>query len=87
MSEENELAAVEAEKETPKIRYGEIIEVNARFGGASTASIAVGLDVWYWSLLDFFGADDQNQYIFKRLKSDIRQIRHLTDIYINDFNL
>ncbi len=59
-----------------------IIELNARFGGASTASIHVGLDSLYWSLLE--GSDaDVSQHPFIRSKTDIRQIRTATDIHIH----
>lgn len=56
-----------------------IIECNPRFGGASTASIAVGLDSLYWSMQEALGvnlADDP----FVRLP-DITQIRAPQDIY------
>ncbi len=59
-----------------------IIECNSRFGGASTASIAAGLDIFYWSLLESAGID-LSDYPFDRISSEIRQVRIPTDIYIN----
>jgi predicted ATP-grasp superfamily ATP-dependent carboligase/RimJ/RimL family protein N-acetyltransferase len=59
-----------------------IIECNSRFGGASTASIEVGLDSFYWSLLESAGVD-LNDYQFERKASETRQIRVPSDIYIN----
>lgn len=57
-----------------------LIELNARFGGASTASIKAGLDSLYWSLLEAQG-DDISQYPFVRMTSEVRQIRVPSDIY------
>lgn len=59
-----------------------VIECNARFGGASTASIAAGLDVFYWSLLEGCGVD-LSDYPFDRLPGDLRQIRLPGDIHIH----
>lgn len=56
-----------------------IIEVNARFGGASTASIAVGLDMWYWLLLEVDGAD-LSRHPFRR-GPDVTQIRVPADLH------
>ncbi|MBM5800117.1 MAG: NAD-dependent epimerase/dehydratase family protein [Cyanobacteria bacterium K_DeepCast_35m_m2_023] len=58
-----------------------IIECNARFGGASTASIAVGLDSLRWSLLEAAGAriDD---YPFMRTDTEVRQVRLPADTYL-----
>lgn len=62
-----------------------IIECNTRFGGASTASIRVGLDIFYWSLLEAFGCDLKDES-FDRMASEIRQIRISSDIYIDGNN-
>lgn len=62
-----------------------IIELNARFGGASTASIQVGLDSLYWNLLEASGADVA-QYEFSR-STDIRQVRIANDIHIHGSDL
>lgn len=63
-----------------------IIECNARFGGASTAGIAAGVDSLFWSLLEVYGIDVSN-YPFIRTKSELRQVRVATDIYIYDPDL
>jgi carbamoyl-phosphate synthase large subunit len=57
-----------------------IIECNARFGGASTASIAAGLDPFYWSLLEAQGTD-VSAYPFCRIPNEVRQVRVPADIY------
>lgn len=60
-----------------------IIELNARFGGASTASIAAGLDIWYWSLLEM--ADQNLESVpFLRSEKEVRQIRVPQDLVIHD---
>jgi carbamoyl-phosphate synthase large subunit len=63
----------------------QVIECNPRFGGASTASIAVGLDTIYWSLAETLGHSMPNH--FQRAPSEIRQVRMPTDrlIYGSDF--
>ena len=58
------------------------IECNSRFGGASTASIAVGLDSLYWSFLDSCGVDIST-HIFMRSSNDTTQIRVQRDIHTN----
>ena len=63
-----------------------IIECNSRFGGASTLSIAAGLDIFYWSLLESYGVDI-NVYPFARLPNEVRQIRVPSDIYIHGHHL
>lgn len=55
-----------------------VIECNPRFGGASTASIAVGLDSFYWFLLESHGEPLQ-MYPFRRLKTNLRQVRYPMD--------
>lgn len=55
-----------------------IIECNPRFGGASTASVAVGLDCFYWFLLEAMGQSIE-EYPFMRRQSEIRQIRYPSD--------
>lgn len=59
----------------------QIIECNARFGGASTASIAVGLDSLYWSLLQSEG-ESIDHYPFFRSVGDVQQIRVPSDIHV-----
>jgi RimJ/RimL family protein N-acetyltransferase/predicted ATP-grasp superfamily ATP-dependent carboligase len=63
-----------------------IIELNARFGGASTASIAAGLDIWYWTLLELKG-QDLELVPFKRSDVEVRQIRVPRDIVLYDFDI
>ncbi len=60
----------------------QVLECNARFGGASTAGIAAGLDPFYWSLLEISG-HDVTQYPFNQTRAEIRQIRVSADIYRN----
>jgi carbamoyl-phosphate synthase large subunit len=55
-----------------------VIECNPRFGGASTASIAVGLDSFFWFFIERLGIRLQD-YPFLRQQGEIRQIRYLTD--------
>jgi carbamoyl-phosphate synthase large subunit len=55
-----------------------LIECNPRFGGASTASIAAGLDTFYWFLLECEG-ESLDHYPFNRIKNEIRQVRHAID--------
>jgi carbamoyl-phosphate synthase large subunit len=60
-----------------------IIELNARFGGASTASIAAGLDSWFWTLGEADGRNLDNEP-FQRIDGEVRQIRVPSDLYIHD---
>ena len=57
-----------------------VIECNTRFGGASTASITAGLDVFHWSMLESVGADVE-AIPFDRIPGEIRQVRVPTDMY------
>lgn len=59
----------------------QIIECNARFGGASTAAVAVGLDSLYWSLLEALGRST-NALTFARCPREVRQVRMPTDLHI-----
>ncbi|TQV82077.1 NAD-dependent epimerase/dehydratase family protein [Denitrobaculum tricleocarpae] len=61
----------------------EIIEINARFGGASTTSLAVGLDIFYWSITTAFGMAE-GQIDFLRSDHEVRQIRLPSDTLIYD---
>jgi len=63
-----------------------IIECNTRFGGASTASIAAGLDIFYWSLLEAAG-DDLSLYPFERVAGEVKQVRLPADIHVHDSGL
>jgi carbamoyl-phosphate synthase large subunit len=55
-----------------------IIECNSRFGGASTLSIAAGLDIFYWALLEA-GDVDISEYSFYPAVQRLRQIRYKKD--------
>lgn len=63
-----------------------VIECNPRFGGASTASLAVGLDSFFWFFLECSGECLQN-YPFIRSQGDIRQIRYMTDRILHGYCL
>jgi carbamoyl-phosphate synthase large subunit len=63
----------------------QIIECNPRFGGASTASIAVGLDSLYWCLVD--RASQTQTLLFQRSPNEICQVRLSTDRIYNAANL
>lgn len=58
-----------------------VIECNPRFGGASTAAIAAGLDIFYWTLLEAAGGDVDG-LSFDRVPGEIRQIRVPSDIHV-----
>jgi carbamoyl-phosphate synthase large subunit len=55
-----------------------ILECNPRFGGASTASEAAGLESFYWFFLESMG-ESLEHYPFDRAKSELRQIRYPAD--------
>jgi carbamoyl-phosphate synthase large subunit len=63
-----------------------VIECNARFGGASTAGIAVGVDSLYWALLESKGIP-LNDYPFCRSSNEVRQVRIKSDSYVIDSGL
>ena len=56
-----------------------IIECNPRFGGASTLSIACGLDSFYWAILEAIGTD-LNEYPIYRTNNKLKQIRYKKDL-------
>lgn len=55
-----------------------IIECNSRFGGASTLSLAAGLNSFYWFLLESIGQDLAG-YPFVRSQKELTMIRHPED--------
>jgi phosphoribosylamine-glycine ligase len=57
----------------------EIIECNSRFGGASTLSIAYGLDSFYWAILEALHIDLINN-IFIKNKKNLTQVRIKQDL-------
>jgi carbamoyl-phosphate synthase large subunit len=59
-----------------------VIEVNARFGGASTAAIAAGLDSLYWSLSEL--REPETIPPFARIPGEVRQVRLAQDMIIHD---
>lgn len=52
----------------------QVIEINPRFGGVSTASIAVGLESLYWALHEVFHPESPLPE-FRRAKQEFRNIR------------
>jgi carbamoyl-phosphate synthase large subunit len=58
-----------------------VIECNARFGGASTASIGVGLDMLFWSLLEYYRPGSPLPP-FVRHPGEVRQVRVPQDVMI-----
>lgn len=59
-----------------------LIECNSRFGGASTLSIEVGLDSFYWFLLEAIG-ENVNHYPFFRSQNEKRQVRYPMDLIVD----
>lgn len=55
-----------------------VIECNPRFGGASTASLAVGLDSFVWFLMESKGIN-LDDTPFLRTKHEVKQVRYLVD--------
>ncbi len=62
-----------------------VIECNCRFGGASTASIAAGLDMLYWSLTERHSPEAAPA--FHRIEGELRQVRLPEDVILHDFDL
>lgn len=62
-----------------------VVEVNARFGGASTSSISVRLDLLYWALLE---RENSNSPLpaFARSSKNVRQVRIPQDLVVYDPN-
>lgn len=55
-----------------------VVECNSRFGGASTLSLEMGLDSFYWFLLETLG-EEIGDYPFLRTSIEKTQIRHAAD--------
>ena len=55
------------------------VECNARFGGASSLSVAAGLDSFYWFLLESGGVG-LSDYAFVQSATPLRQIRYASDV-------
>jgi carbamoyl-phosphate synthase large subunit len=58
-----------------------IIECNSRFGGASSLSLKVGLDSFYWFLLEA-SDEDISTYPFIRSINEKKQVRYMEDLII-----
>jgi carbamoyl-phosphate synthase large subunit len=58
-----------------------IIECNSRFGGASSLSLEVGLDSFYWFLLETTG-ENLTDYPFVRSKEEKKLIRYPEDLIL-----
>jgi carbamoyl-phosphate synthase large subunit len=52
-----------------------VVECNCRFGGASSLSVAAGLDSFYWFFLECKG-DDLSQITFNPRSHQLRQVRY-----------
>ncbi|MGM7681449.1 ATP-grasp domain-containing protein [Cytobacillus sp. Hm23] len=59
--------------------YFHILECNSRFGGASTLSIAAGLDSFYWFILEVSG-DDLHKHPFVRSNKEMMLVRYPEDL-------
>ncbi len=58
-----------------------VVECNARFGGASTASLSAGLDSFRWFFLEALGESLEDSP-FLRIPGEIRQVRSPHDLII-----
>ena len=63
----------------------QVIECNARFGGASSLSFKKGLHSFYWSILELLGKDTKN-YHFDNDKRITKQLRYEEDKFFYDNN-
>lgn len=59
------------------------LELNPRFGGASTTAVQAGLEVWRWSLGEAIGCS-ADEFPFHRLPGEVRQVRVPSDVYVHD---
>jgi len=60
-----------------------VIEFNNRFGGASSLSLEVGLDTFYWFLRESLG-ETLESYTFNRTINEKKLVRYGEDLIIND---
>lgn len=60
-----------------------VIECNGRIGGASSLSLAMGLDSFYWAFLEARG-EDLARHPFRRSAINLRQTRIPHDVIEND---
>lgn len=63
-----------------------VVEVNARFGGASTTALVVGLDSLYWSLAQALGRLKQGVN-FVRSAAEVRLVRVSSDLVLHDTDI
>jgi RimJ/RimL family protein N-acetyltransferase/predicted ATP-grasp superfamily ATP-dependent carboligase len=63
-----------------------VIELNARFGGASSLSISAGLDIWLWSILENEGKGI-DVFEFEPPSKPLRQIRIQRDLVTHDIDI
>ncbi|MDX8364346.1 ATP-grasp domain-containing protein [Cytobacillus sp. IB215665] len=61
--------------------YFHIIECNSRFGGASTLSIAAGLDSFYWFILETNG-NDLHKHPFVHTNKEMMLVRYPEDLIL-----
>lgn len=64
----------------------QIVECNSRIGGASSLSIAMGLDSFYWAFSEAAGIDPDT-LPFRRLPTNLRQTRIPCDVIETDSGL
>ena len=60
-----------------------IIECNSRFGGASSLSVEMGLDSFYWFFLESLGVS-LDDYEFIPSKQAKKQVRYAEDLILDD---
>ncbi|MGV6861919.1 MAG: NAD-dependent epimerase/dehydratase family protein [Putridiphycobacter sp.] len=58
-----------------------VIECNTRFGGASSLSVYLGLDSFYWGYLESLGHNIEN-YPFTKNNKTIAQVKYVENKYI-----
>ncbi|MBT7901783.1 MAG: NAD-dependent epimerase/dehydratase family protein [Candidatus Marinimicrobia bacterium] len=58
-----------------------VVECNPRFGGASTLSVHIGLDSFYWAYLESMKVSIDD-YPFIRSQKEAKQVRYPHDFYI-----
>jgi carbamoyl-phosphate synthase large subunit len=61
-----------------------LMECNSRFGGASTLSVAAGLDSFYWFFRECMG-DDLHDVAFVESPEGLRQVRYASDKIVSVF--
>lgn len=62
-------------------RQYHLLECNPRFGGASTLSLAMGLDSFYWFFLEELG-ENLSKCAYQRSQGEKRLIRHPEDLIV-----